>query len=186
MNGNDYADLDNFGGGAVPQHAFAPGLNTLADGAYDMVFGTCKLDKAEGASIVRCAIHVDNRVIEHTYWLNRQQSVNGFLAEMAALGFPAQQWGSGPGKTALSLAIPWCVAQLEGVRFRAVKSHRDVPAKPAWAGQPAKEAATYHDLHISGRLGQGAPMPAIAPVTTPAHPPLQPVGVGPGYDPIPF
>src|SRR5262249_14593109 len=145
------------------------------------------LDKLQGATVVRAPIQLltaGGRVIEHVYWLNKQASVNGFLAEMAALGFPAQTWGTGPGKTPPCQASPGCVSRLEGVRFRATKSHRDIPAKAAWAGQAAREAATYHDLHIGGRV-QGAPMPAIGAVPTPAQPAQpspqpQPAMGGPG------
>ena len=118
------------------------------------------MDHIEEDTIVRVGLHLssDGRQLEHTYWLNRQSSVNAFLAEMAALGFPASSWGSGPGKVALSEAIPWCVARLKGLRFHANKTSRHVEAQPGGMGKPAREAKTYHDLRIQTRI-TGRPQP---------------------------
>ncbi len=177
----EYADLDAYGREAAPQHQFAPGLDTVPDGDYDVQFGSVKLDRINNDRVVRSVLHLAGRAIEYLWWLNKQPSVNGFLADMAALGFPAHTWGSRPGQTPLSAAIPGCVATLEGVRFRAVKSSRKTQAKPAQMGQAAQEARTFHELHIHGRLA-GAPMPNLG--TAPADVPApQPVGVGaPGPD----
>lgn len=187
----EYADLDGFGQQAQAQHAFALGIETLPDGAYDCEVTSAQLDRAANSDrIVRVNLRLlsaGGQEVQHTYWLNKQASVNGFLAELAALGFPAAQWGSGPGKVPLSAAIPEAVGRLRGVRFRAVKTSRHVPAQPAGMGRAAREAATYHDLRVSGRI-QGAPMPGPAQPAAPAAGGgrLAPVGAGAPGDEIPF
>jgi hypothetical protein len=103
-------------------------------------------------------LNLERRQIEHTYWLNKQASINSFLAEMAALGFPAHTWGGRAGQIPLSVAIPSTLPQMRGLRFRARKTSRFVAARPAGGGLPAREANTYHDLRIASRI-RGAAMP---------------------------
>lgn len=155
---NSYADLDAYGAQAAPEHAFRPGIDTLANGDYEFEVENAALDQINSMRVMRLNLKVlpAARQVEQVYWLNRQEGVNGLLAEMAALGFPAHTWGSGPGKTPLSVAIPDCVGRLRGVRFRGSKTSR-----------PGKQGGqSYHDLHISGRLG-GAPMPPVTPTPSP-------------------
>lgn len=170
----DQFDLDTFGAQAAPQRMVTPGLESIPDGDHDFEVIAATLGKAAGHTVARCELRVltaNGRTIEYTWWLNRQESVNAFLADMVSLGYPAQGWGSGPAKTPLSQAIPQAMTKLQGVRFRATKATRHVPAKPAANGMPAKEAATYRDLHISGRIA-GTPMPS-APAAPQQHLPPQ-------------
>lgn len=156
----DHTDLDNFGKEAEARHAFAAGLESIADGDHDCLFEAAEITQRGDHKVVRCDITFTalGRTIEHIYWLNNQNNVNSFLAEMAALGHAATTWGSGPGKIPLSQAIPACVASLANTRFRATKTTRVTPAQPAKYGQPPREAKTYRDLRIQCRL-TGAPMP---------------------------
>lgn len=172
----EYGDLDGWGREAAPTHAVALGIETLPNGDHDCEVIAAEITHAANRDrVVNLHLVVQGgRKVQHTYWFNRQQGVNAFLADMAALGYPAQTWGSGPGKVPLSQAIPDCVARLRGVRFRAAKTSRHVDAKPASMGRAAEEAKTYHDLRISGRI-TGAPMPAIGPAPPPHQPAQQPV-----------
>ena len=160
---SNHADLDSFGTHATPQHQFSQGLESVPDGDHTCRFVEAEIVTRQGHKMVRCDVEFPDlhRTIEHIYWLTRQESVNAFLAEMSALGFPAHTWGTGGGKIPLSQAIPQCVTSLSGIAFRAVKTTRVVPAKPASFGQPAKDAATYRDLRIQGRTGvNGVQTPA--------------------------
>src|SRR5262245_19715570 len=156
----DYGWLDQFAAEAAPRHQFAPGLESVADGDYECQFGSCKMDRINQDHVVRCTLRLlsaGGREVELVYWLNKQVSVNDYLAEMLALGFPANTWGARAGQVPLSVAIPDCVRQLEGVHFRARKSSRIAPARPAEYGRPAQEERTFHSLFIAGRIS-GQPM----------------------------
>jgi hypothetical protein len=166
----EYADLDAWGAAAVPQYQILPGLDSVPNGDYDCRLGACELGHAGSERVLRAALHVGGRVVEYIWWLNRQEAVNRFLADMAALGFPARDWGSAPGKKPLSVAIPECARALEGVRFRASKtSRRDK--------RPGKENEVYHDLHISGRI-DAAPMPSAPAAQARAEPAAAGVAAG--------
>ena len=161
--------LDAYSTDYRPEHAFRANLDTVADGDYDCLVIEATLENNVAGLICRATLEMSSarggpaRVVDHTYWLNRQQSVNAFCAELVALGFPAQTWGSGTGKTPLSQAIPAVVPQLRGARFRATKSSRVVASKT-----PHQPSATYHDLRIHGRLG--------ASVMGQVAPPMPPLG----------
>lgn len=160
---SNFAELDQYGKDAAPQHAFAAGLELIPDGDHDCVFEDAEIINRGGHTMVRCDVVFPslNRTIEHCYWLNRQEAVNAFLAEMAALGHQSHTWGSAPGKTPLSVAIPACVASLAGTRFRATKTTRVVPPKPDAYGQAAEKEKTYRDLRIQSRVS-GSAMPTSA------------------------
>lgn len=177
-----FDDLDGFGDEYRPQAGFRPGIETLASGDYDFEIIDACLDRARNNDrIVKLGLQTSaGRVVEHTYWLNKQESVNRFGADMAVLGFPAQTWGK---QVPLSKAIPECVARLKGVKFRATKTARD--------GTGLNAGKVYHDLYISCRI-DGRPMPPLQPPAaqpTPNGPQRQPVGApGGNVDPgsIPF
>ncbi len=185
---DSHTDLDSYGQEAAPRHAFTPNTESLSPGDYDCEFVEAALENRRGHKVCATKIRLlshGGRIVEHTYWLNRQESVNGFLAEMAALNFPATTWGNGPGKVKLSDAIPAAVAKLPGIKFRATKSKREDT-------RPEKKGTFYHDWFINGRIG-GAAMPAVSPAAAAAQPQQQqpngaPVTAAAGYDPndIPF
>lgn len=166
----EYEDLASFDGNFSPQAQFRPGLDTLADGDYDLTVVDAALDKAKGDRILRLGLRTQTgMVVERVYWLTTQEAMNRLGADLLALGFPANTWGSG-GKT-LATELPAAVAKLPGLKFRGTKKARI----------SAKDNKTYHELYVCGRI-QGAPMPAAAPVRAPA-PAAAPV---PADDRIPF
>ncbi len=190
---DDYAGLDSYGQGYAPEHAFRTSTDTLPNGDYDCEVISAEIEKNTAGLICRATLQISGvgagappRTVEHTYWLNKQKDVNAFCAELAALGFPAHQWGAGPGRVPLSQAIPHAVSQLRGVRFRASKTSREGQRDLARPNDPPR---IFHDLRIHGRLGAAAPMPAVAPAV-PAMPNGSAIPVVPGVfddpDKIPF
>lgn len=165
-----FSTLDFFGNEAVPQHMFRTKADTLPNGAYEFEIVDATLDRINADDVCRLGLRTGGATFEHVHWLNKQPGVNGFLAEMAALGFPSNTWGNRPGQTPLSQAIPDCVCQLPGKRFHAIKSSRqsnDTPPK------------TYHEVRATGVVGgrsmpgltppaSSIPSPAPAPVAAPA------------------
>jgi hypothetical protein len=156
---SEFADLDQFGPEARAEHAFAPDLSSVPNGVYDCQFHELEWAYAQAQHVLRCDLSIAGQRIRHTYWFGTQTAVNTFLAEMKALGLPVHTWGSQPGQTPLSAAIPAAVNTLHGVRFRATKTSRPDT-------RPEKKGVIYHDLHIGGRIKDA---PAAAPV--PAAPP---------------
>jgi len=168
----DASTLDYFGDEAAPQHAFRTSTDVLANGEYEFEVADAALDRTEGGKdICRVGLRTTNGVVfEHTYWLDKQRGVNGFLAELAALGYPAHTWGNGAGKTPLSQAIPQALRTLAGKKFRAIKSSRQ-----------GNTGTVFHEIRITGPVS-GRPMPSLTPAaaaTTP--PPAQAPSMVPAY-----
>lgn len=175
--GDGFDELDNFGGDYQAQAKFRPGLETLANGEYDFEFTEAKLDRINDDLVMRTGLKVNGaRVIERVWWLNTQDALNRFGADMLALGFDADRWGPANNRP-LSREVPKVVARLPGVRFRGTKASRP---KLDFAKQPTGEH--WHDLHISGRVsGQVSP-----PTQQTPHRNAQPAGSAPAGGNIPF
>jgi hypothetical protein len=174
---NDFADLDSFGGEYKPQAAFRPNLETLPNGEYDCEVVEATLDKINNDRIIRVALRVGpGRVVEHLYWLNKQEGINRLGAELCVLGFDADRWGPAYNRP-LSVELPKVVAKLKGMKFRAAKTSRK-------DNRPGYQDRVYHDLHISCRL-DGRPMPPLAPPAAPTPAAAAAVPTG-SDDEIPF
>jgi hypothetical protein len=149
-----FAELDQWGDEARPEYAFRPGLDTVNPGDYDFEIVDAKMDRIKNMPVIRVGLRLLNaggRQVEQVYWLNAQAGVNAFLADMAALSFPAAKWGNGQGQVQLSVAIPELMPKLVGVKFRAMKATEqgsDTSKKP------------FHKLYINGRIS-GTPMPTL-------------------------
>ena len=176
----DFADLDGYAHEFKAEHSFKQGIDTLPDGHYDCTIVSAQMDKVKGDTIARITLKVPNGAqVEWTCWLNKQNGVNAFAADMAALGMDSHLWGPAHNRP-LSKEIPAAVTKLAGIKFRAHKSSRDVPA------QPGKVATTYHDFRVIGRVG-GQPMPNVnqparqvqAPASPAPAPQMQPAGGAP-------
>lgn len=184
--GDDFGDLDNYGGDYVPQAAFRPGLETLANGEYDFEFAEAKLDKIKGDTVLRASLKVNGgRTVEYLWWLNKNEAVNRFGADMVTLGFDADRWGPAHGRP-LSREIPAVAAKLRGVKFRGVKASR--PRTDFLTKQPTGEH--WHDLHIGCRI-DGRPMPPLNSPTRQTAAPAAgmnrlPAGPDPDDEKIPF
>ncbi len=142
---NDFSSLDYYGTEAQPQHAFKNKIDLLANGEYEFEITDAALDRINSDDVIRVGLKMQASAFEYIYWLNKQNAINAFLAEMLALGYPANTWGSGAGKVLLSNAIPACVKTLPGKRFRAAKTSRDDTRST-----PPK---TYHEIRIIGMAG---------------------------------
>lgn len=183
---NEYADLDAYGQEAAPKHAWRLRIDNVPDGAYDCEIVEALLETRSGHRVCGVTLKMGSMEIEYTYWLNKQEGINAFLAEMGALGFPTANYGSRPGQTPLSQAIPQLVSRLKGIKFRGTKSSRKGKAETPIPGRERKEPPTYHDLRIMARIA-GNPMPGQAPahmVIPPAPNQFQPGGQpNPGTSP---
>lgn len=176
-------DLERFDAEYVAQAAFAPGLDTLADGSYDFEVDFAELGRTKNANdpILRVNLRVNGgMVIEWGSPLTSQEGCNRLGADLRVLGFDADKWrGSRSFSKELGNAIP----KLKGIKFRAIKRT-----------EHSKDGKTYHKLMILNRLGtQAANGPASVARTnvtppTPRHgtPAAQQPAVSVGGDEIAF
>lgn len=173
MSADNYDDLNEFNKEAKPERAFPLDLDGLPNGTYEFVVEKAELTHAgNGSRVCELRLRPDGgAVVRQTHWINDQRGMNKFLADLLALGFPANNWGRGG--QPLGTALPAAVAKLPGRRFKGVKT-----------SNKAKDGTekVFHDLHI-GSVVNGAPMPQA-----PAAPSPQPVaaGVGAPDDDAPF
>lgn len=156
--GDDFSDLDSFGGQYKPEAAFRPGLDAIVNGPVDceIVSATLERTAKSGDRVCRLVIRVVGGItVDWTQFLTQQSGMNRFCADLAALGFDADKWNT-PGRP-LSAEVPKAVARLAGIKFRAVKTSREYQNK------------VYHDLQINGRI-DGRPMPPLTPPAAPIPP----------------
>ncbi len=157
--GDSFDDLASFDRDARPETIMTQRLDTLGDGDYDFEITEAKIDRTgkdhDGDRLCRATLCVNGgRSVEHTWWLNRQEAMNAFLADLCTLGFDADKWGGSSGRS-LAAEIPKAVARLAGIKFRGTKRSSD-PAR-------SKDGkTTYHNLFINAVI-QGRPMPGSAP-----------------------
>lgn len=163
----EYDDLAWFDEQAKPAQRFTPGIDTIADGGYDFEIAAAMLDKTKNSQtrVVNADLIAGGGMrVRYTWFIDSTENMNAFLADLVTLGFPADRWGSGPGKTSLVKALPDAVAKLKGIKFRGQKT-TDRPTEGTYAGR------VFHKLHINARLsGRAMPTPAQSRTTQ------QPVG----------
>lgn len=153
----DYSDLDSFGDQFKPQPAFRPGLDALADGDYTFEIVDAALARAtNGDRVLNLGVRPNGgATYQYTYWLNKQEAINGLGADLVTLGIDASKWGRKDGPL-LGKAIPDAVAKLPGIRFAGAK--RQSPSKT--------NNKVYHNLYINARVKDGATGPAGPPPPT--------------------
>lgn len=176
-----YDDLASFDDDYKPEKPFRPGIDTLADGDYEMEIVEANLAHAStGDRVLNLDLRVNGgTVVQHTYWLKTQAGMNSLGADLCTLGFDANKWGKTGGKS-IKEALPESVKKLPGIRFKCTKKRRD--------GSGANAGKVYHDIYINARIS-GRSMPAASsgfnelPDSAPVNP--QPVGA-PAGSPIPW
>ena len=131
---DDFSDLGGYEEDFAPQPAIRPGIDTLPNGSYDFEILDAELTRAQNNDrICNLGLKAGGAVVQHTYWLNKQMNVNRMGYDFGVLGFTVEP--------PLNETIPAAVRSLPGVKFRGVKSSREYQGK------------TYHDLHVSVRIG---------------------------------
>lgn len=131
-------------------------LEILKDGRYDFEIMDARWDETQnGDRLLKVGLRVlpGSGVIEHAYWLNEQKGINRLAADLLALGFGSDQWGST--NHPLSREIPAAVLKLPGIRFAGSKGSYEAKSD----GKPR------HTLKVLTRIsgsGNGRAMPPVA------------------------
>ncbi len=152
-----YDDLDSFATDYKPEQQRRPDLDGLPDGDYDFEVLDAILDRTtKGTRILKVGIQPQNGLaVNHTYWLDQQDKLNGLAADLCLLGFDAHKWGTQ--ERPLSQELPKAVSKLPGIRFRA--------AKRSNLGTGQHAGRTFHNLYICSRI-TGKAMPTNPGATT--------------------
>lgn len=170
---DDFSDLDGFGAEAKAEHAFKTKVDSLPDGTYEVTVASAGMEMVGGHRVLRVGLKLaDGAQVEWISWLNKQQGVNGLLADFSALGFDSHQWGPKFNRP-LSIEIARAVARLPGMKLRGLKSSRK-----------GQNGETYHEFRVLGRIST-TPMPTgpiQSPAALPGTPPGTTAGRG-GYPP---
>ena len=184
---SEFGELDNYGGDYKPERTRPNNLEVLADGDHDFEILSAAMGRAKadgtGGLVARVQLKTTTGIpVEWMVWLNNPEAVNETCAELAALGFPADQWGPRFNRP-LSVEIPKAIGQLKGMKFRGHKQSYAKKDKPGELG---------HKLRVLCGI-DGRPMspiqqaPARAPASNgPASQPLPPAAGPQDDDSIPF
>lgn len=174
-------DLKRFDGEYVAEAAFAPGLDTLANGTYDFEIISATLGRTKNSAdpIIRINLRVNGGlIVEWGTLLTGQERCNRLGADLQILGFDSDKWrGTRPFSKELGLAVP----KLKGIKFRAMKRSND-----------GKDGKTYHELLLYQRLTASSPAAGSPPATPrngtpmPKPPQQQPAGAASDSESIPF
>lgn len=152
---SEFADLDSFAAEYKPDAGgFYPGLETINDGNYVFAIQAARLDRARnGDRILELHLRVapGTYVVQHTYWLNRQESMNRLAADLLSLGFDSDRWGTQD--RPLSKELPQAAERMKGLYFQGHKSSNEANGK------------TYANLRIVGKAkpqsdGNGQALPS--------------------------
>jgi hypothetical protein len=143
-------EISHFDREFTPQSGRRQGIDSLANGDYDLEIAEAELTRTEKTRepLLRLLLRVlpEGGVYEHVYFFRTQDAVNRLGADLVTLGCPLEE------KRPFSQQLPRAVAHLSGIRFRAKKAEN----KSADGGK------TYHNLHINARLTARSPMPSRA------------------------
>lgn len=176
----DWSYLDAFDSDFVPkQQGFRDKIDLLPDGPYDLTIVDALGKMAQGVLIIEIGVQpVGGAVFTHSYWLDKQGAVNALGADLAVLGFPADQWQRAGKK--LAAELPAVLEKLAGIHFRAVKAV-DRPKTGQYAGKE------FHKLKFISRISNGGMMPPSIPFN-PTEPNGTPAGMvaGSTVEDLPF
>jgi hypothetical protein len=116
----DWTQFDSMNDRFEAKHLFRDRVETLPDGSYDIDIIDASDGDIKGAPVFRLGLQCNGgMVVEHIYWVESDDAVNAFGADMKVLGMPAERWGN---TIPLSKALPEALKACVGMRFRGMKS----------------------------------------------------------------
>lgn len=162
QNAFDWSVFDGYEDNFTPQHQgkFRPNLTALPDGPYDFEVMDATPDTIQGDAVCRVGVRVaGGAVLEHVFWLSRQESVNSFAADLVILGASVDRQGR-----KLADVMRDAIAKLPGSRFKGSVRH--------YKNNKGEDRA---NLDILCRIAGSTmpPPPSFTPSPAPAAAPLQ-------------